>query len=104
MNDAVIWLDSVVARSVVLILLVLIGAAVAYRVQRHHTMRELEAIAMQERHLYRLMQEQAGDIERLRMIHHNAKNELILLKGMLECGKKEEALAYVQELLQQENG
>ena len=50
------------------------------------------------------MQEQAGDIERLRMIHHNAKNELILLKGMLECGKKEEALAYVQELLQQENG
>lgn len=100
MSDTTVWLGAVVVRSAILILLVTACVALFYWMQRRHTLRELEAIAMQERHLYRMMQEQARNIEHLRMIHHNAKNELIMLKGMLECGKNEDALLYVRELLQ----
>lgn len=100
MSDTTVWLGAVVVRSAILILLVTACVALVYWMQRRHTLRELEAIAMQERHLYRMMQEQTRNIEHLRMIHHNAKNELIMLKGMLECGRNEDALLYVRELLQ----
>lgn len=100
MTDTTVWIGAVVIRSAILILLVTAGAALVYWMQRRHTLRELEAISMQERHLYRMIQEQTQSIEYLRTIHHNAKNELIMLKGLLECGKTEDALQYVRDLLQ----
>ena len=47
--------------AVVLIALAVPAGFGAYWLQRRHTLREMEAIAMQERHLYRMLQ---GFLER----------------------------------------
>lgn len=63
------------------------GGLAAYWLQRRHTMREIDAIAMQERHLYRALMEQMQATDRLRMVNHDAKNELFVLQGFLERGR-----------------
>ena len=74
------------------------GGLAAYWLQRRHTMREIDAIAMQERHLYRALMEQTQATDRLRMVNHDAKNELFVLQGFLERGETAQALSYVTEL------
>ena len=53
---------------------------------------------MQERHLYRALMEQMQATDRLRMVNHDAKNELFVLQGFLERGETAQALSYVTEL------
>lgn len=74
----------------------------AYWLQRRHTLREMAAIAMQERHLYRMLQDQMYDIEKLRITQHDAKNELFVLQGFLERGEEAAARDYVAQLLRRE--
>lgn len=71
----------------------------AYWMQRRHTRREMAAIAMQERHLYRMLQDQMHDIEALRIAQHDAKNELLVLQGFLERGNTAAARDYLAQLL-----
>lgn len=90
-----------------LVVVVLITLAVPagfgiYWMQRRHTLREMEAIAMRERHLYRMMQDQMHDIEKLRIAQHDAKNELFVLQGFLERGEDAAARDYVAQLLLRE--
>lgn len=74
----------------------------AYWMQRRHMQREMSAIAMQERHLYRMLQDQMHDIEKLRIVQHDAKNELFVLQGFLERGEEAAARDYVAQLLLRE--
>ena len=74
------------------------GDLAAYWLQRRHTMREIDTIAMQERHLYRALMEQMQATDRLRMVNHDAKNELFVLQGFLERGETAQALSYVTGL------
>lgn len=87
---------------VVLIALAVPAGFGAYWLQRRHTLREMEAIAMQERHLYRMLQDQMHDIEKLRIAQHDAKNELFVLQGFLERDEDAAARDYVAQLLRRE--
>lgn len=78
--------------------LVLAAAALAFWIQTRHTRRELSNIMAQERHLYRMLQEQMQDLEELRVVQHDARNQLTMLQGFLERGETDQALAYVQSL------
>lgn len=92
-------LDTLVFMSV-LVFLVAAVAFGAYWLQRRHTLREMAAIAMQERHLYRMLQDQMHDIQKLRMARHDAKNELFVLQGFLERGDTAAARDYLAQLLE----
>ena len=59
---------------------------------------QLADITAQERHLYRMLQEEMHDLETLRMARHDARNQLTMLQGFLERGETEQALDYVREL------
>ena len=74
-----------------------------YWMQRRHTLREMAAIAMQERHLYRMLRDQMRDIEALRIAQHDTKNELLVLQGFLERGDADAARAYLAQLLQRQD-
>lgn len=87
-----------------ILLLVLIAAVcLVYRMHRRHTLREMAAITMQERHLYRALQDQMEDVERLRMAQHDAKNELLVLQSFLERGETQAARDYLDGLLARED-
>lgn len=85
------------------ITLALVGVGFAYAMQQRHAQREMSAIAMQERHLYRAMQQEMQSLEKLRMVQHDAKNELLVLQGFLDRGETEQALDYARELLRRES-
>lgn len=91
------WQD--IAAIMVLVVVLLAGIAGVYAMQRRHTRRELDAITMQERHLYRALHREMDDLEALRMAHHDAQNELIVLQGFLERGETAQARRYLAELL-----
>lgn len=78
--------------------LVLAAAALVLWIQTRHRQQELTDITTQERHLYRLLQDQMADLETLRMAQHDARNRLTMLQGFLERGETDQALAYVQAL------
>lgn len=86
----------------VIVILAILGTLTAYWMQCRHTAREMTAIAAQERHLYRALREQMKDIQRLRMVQHDAKNELLVLQGFLERGETAAAQEYVAQLLKRE--
>ena len=79
------------------------GGLAAYWLQRRHTMREIDAIAMQERHLYRMLRDQMEAIGKLRIARHDAKNELLVLQGFLERGDADAARTYLAQLLRRED-
>lgn len=91
-------LDTLVFMSV-LVVLAATAAFGAYWLQRRHTLREMAAIAMQERHLYRMLRDQMEAIGRLRIARHDAKNELLVLQGFLERGDGAAARDYLAQLL-----
>ena len=86
----------------IFIILVVFSGSAAYWLQKRHTTRGIDAIAMQERHLYRALAEQMQAAEQLRMVNHDAKNELFVLQGFLERGETAQALAYVADLTDRE--
>lgn len=86
----------------ILLLAAIVAVCVIYLMHRRHTLREMAAITMQERHLYRALRDQMADVERLRMAQHDAKNELLVLQGFLERGETEEARTYLDGLLARE--
>lgn len=95
------WQD--IAAIMVLVVVLLAGIAGVYAMQRRHTRRELDAITMQERHLYRALHREMKDLEALRMAHHDAQNELIVLQGFLERGETAQARRYLAELLHRDS-
>ena len=80
------------------------GAAFAlvYGMQRQYTLRRMDGLARQSRHLYRSLQAEMQDIEALRLAQHDAQNELVVLQGFLERDRPAEAAAYLDELLRRE--
>ena len=86
-----------------LICLAVPAAFGAYWLQRRHTLREMAAIAMQERHLYRMLRDQMEAIGKLRIARHDAKNELLVLQGFLERGDVDAARTYLAQLLRRED-
>ena len=46
----------------------------------------MAAIAMQERHLYRMLRDQMEAIGKLRIARHDAKNELLVLRAFWSGG------------------
>lgn len=72
--------------------------ALFFWLRTRHTRQELADITAQERHLYRMLQEEMHDLETLRMARHDARNQLTMLQGFLERGETEQALDYVREL------
>lgn len=80
--------------------LVLVGIGCAFALQQRHARREMAAITAQEQHLYHAMQQEMRALEQLRMVQHDAKNELLVLQGFLEREETEQARAYLAELLQ----
>ena len=86
-----------------LICLAVPAAFGAYWLQRRHTLREMAAIAMQERHLYRMLRDQMEAIGKLRIARHDAKNELLVLQGFLERGDAAAARTYLAQLLRRED-
>ena len=95
------WQD--IAAIMVLVVVLLAGIAGVYAMQRRHTRRELDAITMQERPLYRARHREMDDLEALRMAHHDAQNELIVLQGFLERGETAQARRYLAELLHRDS-
>ena len=95
------WQD--IAAIMVLVVVLLAGIAGVYAMQRRHTRRELDAITMQERHLYRALDREMDDLEALRVAHHDAQNELIVLQGFLERGETAQARRYLAELLHRDS-
>lgn len=81
------WQD--IAAIMVLVVVLLAGIAGVY--------------AMQERHLYRALHREMDDLEALRMAHHDAQNELIVLQGFLERGETAQARRYLAELLHRDS-
>ncbi len=84
------------------LVLALMGVGCAFAMQQRHARREMAAIAAQERHLYRAMQQEMQSLEQLRMVQHDAKNELLVLQGFLDRGETDQARAYLEELLRRE--
>ena len=48
------------------------------------------------------MQQEMQSLEQLRMVQHDAKNELLVLQGFLDRGENDQARAYLEELLRRE--
>ena len=80
------------------------GAAfvLVYGMQRQYTLRRMDGLARQSRHLYRALQAEMQDIEALCLAQHDAQNELVVLQGFLERDRPAEAAAYLDELLRRE--